>query len=147
MSKTNWLALMLTTAMLTGQAFAEETDEAVAEDDELVMEVIEEGTTPGDIISRIRLPDAASEVGRTNAARGADTANAAREGGRAFGQGMAEARGEQGREIGASAREAAADIASEARQSAANAAAEARQNAADVAADARENRGRGNGRP
>jgi hypothetical protein len=144
MSKMNWLGLMLASALVTGPAYAEETAQ---EDDDLTMEVIEDGTTPEHITSRIQLPDAASDVARENAAKGLATANAAREDGRAFGQGMAELRGEQGREIGAAAREAAGEIAGDARQSATDAATEARQNAADVAADARENRGRGNGRP
>jgi hypothetical protein len=130
MSKTNWLALMLISALLPGQAFA---DEPNGEDDEITMEVIED--LQGDV-SQIQLPTAASDVAQENAAYGLETANAAREDGRAFGQSMAEMRGAQG-----------GDIASEARQSAADAATDARQNAADVAADARENQNRGNGRP
>jgi hypothetical protein len=113
MSKTNWLALMLASALLSGQALAED----------LTMEIIEDGVTPEDIVSQIQLPAAASAVAQENAEFGLDTANAAREDGRAFGQRIAELRGEQGREIG-------------------GAASEARQNAADVAAGARGNRGR-----
>jgi hypothetical protein len=143
MSKTKWLSLVLASALLAGNAYAEDEQPA----DDVTMEVLDDEAAPEDIISLIQLPDDASDTARENAAKGLETANAARADGRAFGQSMAELRGEHGREIGESAREAAADIANEARQSASDAAAEARQNAADVAAEARENRDPGTGRP
>jgi hypothetical protein len=156
MTKANWIWLTMAAALIAAPAYADDESTDVGED---TMVVIDGDMTPEDIVSVIKLPDAASDIARENAGRGLDTANQAREDGQAFGREMSEGRGDAGREIGEAAREAAANIAKDARESAsemaeqaresaADAAAEARQNAADVAADARENAGgRDGGRP
>jgi flagellar biosynthesis/type III secretory pathway protein FliH len=156
MNKANWIWLTMTAALLAGPTYADDESTDVGED---TMVVIEGDMTPEDIVSVIQLPEAASETARERAAKGLETANAAREDGQAFGREMSEGRGDAGREIGEAAREAAAniaqdaresasEIAEQARESAADAAAEARQNAADAAANARANAdGRDGGRP
>jgi hypothetical protein len=139
MKKSNWLSLMLAAALLAGPAYAEDEDEGSADvGDEDTIVLIDDETTVEDIVSQIRLPESASETAREKAAKGLETANAARDGGRAFGQSMAEGRGEAGRAIGEAARDA--------RGSAADVAAEARQNASDVANDARNNANNNPGR-
>lgn len=114
MNKLNWLgALTVTAALLSGPAYADESTDV--------------GDDVDDVLSLIELPEDASDTAREASAKGLDTANAAREDGRAFGQSMAEGRGEAGRERGEAARDA--------REGASDAAKEARDKAADMRPD------------
>ncbi len=127
MNKSQWMAsLTVSAVLLAGHAYALDDD---------TMEV---GDDAESIVNQIALPDMAAGTARDSAAKGLETANAARESGQAFGQAMAEERGGAAREIGEAAREAAAEISSDARESASEAASQARENAADIAAEARE---------
>jgi hypothetical protein len=140
MKKSNWLWLMVAGALMAGPAFADDDSE---NGDDVTLEVIDSETTPEDIVKTITLPASASENGVANSAKGLETANAARAGGRAFGQGMAAGRGEAGRAFGESMAadrgEAGRAIGEAARDAAAGAARDARQNAADAASQGRNN--------
>ena len=136
MNKLNWQVLLTVAAVaLAGPVYAEEDndgDTSNTTEEEMEVVMAEEGDDPEDIIKLLELPENASDTGRINSAKGLETANLAREDGRAFGQAMAEGRGEAGRAIGEAAREAAADIAKEARESASDRAQEARDKAANM---------------
>lgn len=70
----------LLASLLAGGAMAQENDETPVETLDLTMELMPEGATQPDAVTRIiELPAAAAEAARENAARGLDTANAARE--------------------------------------------------------------------
>lgn len=74
------------------------------EGDEDTIVVIEEDGTPEDVVNVISLPERASDMARQRAASGQETANAAKEFGRDFGQAKAEESrntsiGEQMREL------------------------------------------------
>lgn len=64
------------------------------------IDVVDENTTPDEVMNRIELPEDASDTAREAAAFGLDTANEARERGRDFGQERAEQAREQAREFG-----------------------------------------------
>jgi hypothetical protein len=121
MRKSNWQVMLTASAMLLAGS-------AYAQDEEVVV-----GDDPEQILEALVLPDEASDTARIHAEHGLETANAARADGRAFGEAMAEGRGEIGREIAAAARESAQAVAEQARENATSAAAEARENAADIA--------------
>lgn len=76
----------------------------------VTMQVLEEGEDTDELFERIELPEDASDQARESAQRGLDTANAARAGGRDFGQAVAEeARQRGGAEAADEARDAARD--------------------------------------
>lgn len=78
-----------------------EVDMGVDADLDLSLDVIESPEEMGEMIGRIQLPESASEQGRISSAAGLERANAAREGGEAFGQSIAEqARENRGRPDG-----------------------------------------------
>lgn len=76
----------------------------------VTMQVLEEGEEADELFERIELPEDASEQARESARQGLDIANAARAGGREFGQAVAdEARERGGAEAADEARAAARD--------------------------------------
>lgn len=149
----NLIPIAVVSLLLAGAASSARGEEATPGEDTMI--VLEEGATPEDIVDVIQLPPAAAE----GAARGSETAGAARGDGRTFGEDMAsQRRGDAVRGTGTSAeqaRERAAEVAREARRTASeaseearqNAADEARRNAADAARDAREDARDDAGRP
>jgi hypothetical protein len=82
------------------------------------MMVVEEGAMPEDIVGEIELPAGAAQEAHENAAKGLETANAAREGGRAFGQARAEEARAEAAATGDDAQESAESTAEAARESA-----------------------------
>jgi len=83
--------------------------------EEDTMVVIDDDTTVDEVANVIELPSEAAAEAVENAARGLDTANAAREGGREFGEAQAENARERGREARDSAGQDARDRARDAR--------------------------------
>lgn len=86
-------------------------DEDSDPDDDITMAVVEEGELPDAVFEQIELPEEAAAIAVERSERGLDTANTAREDGRAFGQAMAE----EARERANGADEAAEDARSDAR--------------------------------
>lgn len=125
-----WLAF--SAAFLVVTAYAEDAPEDVT------MMVVEEGAMPEDIVGEIELPAGAAQEAHENAAKGLETANAAREGGRAFGQARAEEARAEAAATGDDAQESAESTAEAARESAENVAESARESAGGVAEEARE---------
>lgn len=101
------LSLLLTAGLIMSPA--------VYADDETedTMTVVEEGQTPEDVVHTLALPEDASDQARESAAFGLDTANRAREDGRAFGQEMAERA--RGGDVGEQIRETVGDARSDQR--------------------------------
>ena len=81
-------------------------------------DVIDEETTPEEVMEQIALPEDASETALEASAQGLETANEARRDGRAFGQSQAERAREDGRAMGAQRAEAARERAEAAREQA-----------------------------
>lgn len=136
MRPTNFHAgIVVAATVFAGHAWADDVPPAEGD----TMMVIDEGTSPEDIVSVIELPDSAADAARGHAAEGMATANAARAGGRSFGHERADSARDSAGRIADDARANASEVADEARQNAAALAHEARENAADVAGEAREN--------
>lgn len=102
-------------------------------DDPVTMEVMGESDDPDEVFERIELPEQASAIAVERSERGLNTANTAREDGRAFGQSMAE----EARERAGGAGESAEDARSEARDRMASDV--ARGNLEDLPEQARQN--------
>lgn len=110
MEKSLKLSLVLAAPFLcigTAPAFAQQTSTPPAT---VTMQVLEEGEDTDELFERIELPEDASEQARESAQQGLDIANAARAGGREFGQAVAEeARQRGGAETADEARASARD--------------------------------------
>lgn len=81
----NWTVLLASGVFALSLSFA-----ATAQEDDLELDVVEEGETEDEMVNRLELPESASDEGRESSALGLDTANEARERGREFGQERAE---------------------------------------------------------
>lgn len=92
--------------LATAPVFAQSSAEGDDDDFEVTMMVLEEGDEPFEILELIELPDAASATAVERSAQGLDTANAAREGRREFGQSVAEEARQRAGEAGNAAEQA-----------------------------------------
>lgn len=119
-------AILLMASLTAAPALAQDAET----DDDLDVSVIESSDNAESAVSKIELPEEASDEARENAASGLETANEARE------------KGQEGRDTAREARENAAGQASEAAnqaQEARNAGASAADTARDASNDAADN--------
>lgn len=101
----NRFSLAVSLALLANAAIAQENEDPGIETLDLTMELMPEGATRPDAVTRIiELPAAAAEAARENSARGIDEANSARARGEPANE-TAEAARERGREQAQQGRE------------------------------------------
>ena len=100
------LLLTVPIACLAAAPVIAEEDQPEPPDSDVTMSVMEEGDDPGVFFERIELPEVASATAVERSEHGQDTANLAREDGRAFGQSMAEEARERAGEAGGAAEDA-----------------------------------------
>ncbi len=96
----NWMTLLAAGVFALSVSFA-----ATAEENDVELDLLDEGEIEDDMVNRLELPESASDQGRESSRHGLDTATEARERGREFGQ----ERAAEARERGQAAQDAARD--------------------------------------